>query len=107
VVPYLPGVKRKDINEIINRISPQEQAPDPAALEQQQQINELLLQGQQAEIENVVADTQMKEAGALERAAKAANLDIDSFKKETEATQTQLENAAMVEVPVNRLDINI
>lgn len=90
------NIRQSDVQQIIQIISPKPQPPDPMQQAQQQ----LMLEGQKAEVDRTVADTQNKLAQKFKTQAETA-------KVFSEAQQTHLENQEIATRPPEHVNINI
>lgn len=120
IQPMLPvwisalNIPQRDKQQLLQAVQPKEEGLTEEQLAQQQAIEQLAIQGQQAQIENIQADT-------LNKAAQAQNREADTLLKESdveetlantekilaEADQKQLENAVIATNQVNELNVNI
>lgn len=115
------NLKSKDINDLLQAMQPPQQEVDPQQQAQEQAMQQIIFEGQQAQLANTIADTGVKDATAAQRVA-AANktfTDVTNTEADTEKTmaeidkldaetrQKQLENSVITSNPVDTLNVVI
>ena len=111
VVPYLP-IKESDKAKLIQALQPQ--APSPEQMQAQQQLQQIQMEGQMAQIAKTRGDAMLSEARAAKTNAEIdgteANADkarAEVLKTLAEGEQKNLENDAIRSQPINNLDLVI
>lgn len=87
------NISRSDVNQLLQIMNPPAPEPDQAALAQQQEMNQIIMQAQQAQIANSFADAQYKQAGVEERQAKTIKTLAETDKTIAEVDKTIAETA--------------
>lgn len=104
VVPFLPIPETEKI-KLTQAIQPQEPSPEEQQL--QQQMRQLAIEGQEAEVKETNANVGLKLAQAKEKEASFSQKMADSVKKLAEAEQKDFENQAIATLPVDNVSVII